>query len=282
MHDHVGGGFHRYATDARWLVPHFEKMLYDNALLAVAYLEGHQATGREDFADVVREILRYVERDMTAPAGGFYSATDADSLMPDGRREEGWFFTWTPAEIQAALDPAAARLLEAYYGVTAAGNFEGRTVLHVAAPLDAVATQLGLDPAQATSLLAAARDRLRAARARRPPPLRDEKVLASWNGLMISAYARAAVVLGDDAWAQQAAAAAGFVLDRMRRDGRLLRSWTAGAARHPAYLDDYAFLIAGLLDLFEATGDPAGCRRRSPSTGCWPSTTRTRRRAASS
>ena len=256
IHDHVGGGFHRYATDARWLVPHFEKMLYDNALLALAYLEAYQATGRNDFADVAREILGDVDRDMTAPAGGFYSATDADSAAPDGRREEGRFFTWTPEEIREVLDPDAARLVEAHYGVTAAGNFEGRSILYVATPLAVVATALGFEPGRAAQLLATSRDRLRAARARRPPPLRDEKVLAAWNGLMISAHARAALALGEDAWVGPAAAAATFVLTAMRPDGRLRRSWKDGEARQAAYLDDYAFLIAGLLDLFEATGDP--------------------------
>ncbi|HWP67024.1 MAG TPA: thioredoxin domain-containing protein, partial [Candidatus Limnocylindria bacterium] len=255
MHDQVGGGFHRYATDARWLVPHFEKMLYDNALLTVAYLEGYQATGRAEFAEVARRILRYVERDMTAPEGGFYAATDADSPAPDGRREEGWFFTWTPAEIDAALGPARARVVEAYYGVTAAGNFEGRNILHTPRPLEAVAAELALPPERVQAIVEESREMLYAARAKRPPPLRDEKILTAWNGLMISAYAQAALVLGDPAYAARAARAADFVLTRMRVNGRLRRSWKDGEARHEAYLDDYAFLIAGLLDLYEATGE---------------------------
>ena len=255
IRDHVGGGFHRYSTDARWLVPHFEKMLYDNALLVLAYLEAHQATGRADFADVAREILRYVEREMTAPEGGFYSATDADSPAPSGRREEGWFFTWTPAELEAVLGADDARAVGAYYGVTAEGNFGGRSILHVSRALDAVAGELGRTPEELAATVADARERLYAERARRPPPLRDDKILAAWNGLMISAHARAALALGDASWADRAARAAGFVLDHMRRDGRLLRSWRDGRPEHAGYLDDYAFLVAGLLDLYEATGE---------------------------
>jgi len=284
IHDQVGGGFHRYATDARWRVPHFEKMLYDNALLALAYLEAYQATGDADFARVARDILRWLERDMTAPEGAFFSATDADSPAPDGRREEGWFFTWTPAEIDAALEPASSRLVKAFYAVTPEGNFEGRNVLHTPRPLAAVAAEQGLSEAQARILLDAARERLYAARAKRPPPLRDEKILVAWNGLAISALARASQIwssavpaaLDEDpraeaapsspspsgspppgqAYATAAARAADFILTRMQTGGRLRRSFAAGQARHDAYLEDYAFFIAGLLDLYEATGEP--------------------------
>ena len=253
MYDHVGGGFHRYSTDARWLVPHFEKMLYDNALLTMAYLEGYQVTGREEFARVAREILRYVERDMTSPEGAFYSATDADSLGPDGRREEGWFFTWTPDEIQHVLGEERARAVSAYYGVTREGNFEGRNILHVAQPLAEVAGSLELSPGKLREVLEESKELLYSARAPRPPPLRDEKILTAWNGLMIGAHAQAALILGEPLYAQRAAKAADFVLTRMRQDGRLLRSYKDGEARHNGYLDDYAFLIAGLIDLYEAT-----------------------------
>jgi uncharacterized protein YyaL (SSP411 family) len=256
MYDHVGGGFHRYSTDARWLVPHFEKMLYDNALLVVAYLEAHQAAGREDFARLAREILRYVERDMTSPEGAFYSATDADSLTPNGAREEGWFFTWTPEEIRDVLGAERARTFGVYYGVTAGGNFEGRNILHVPRPLEQAARELGLAPETLHAEIEESRERLYLARSRRPAPLRDDKVLAAWNGLMIGAHAQAALVLGDERYAQRAARAAEFLLTRMRKDGRLLRSYRDGQARHNAYLDDYAFLIAGLLDLYETTGEP--------------------------
>ncbi|MBI4515996.1 MAG: DUF721 domain-containing protein [Deltaproteobacteria bacterium] len=255
IYDQIGGGFHRYSTDARWLVPHFEKMLYDNALLAVAYLEAFQATGREDFAGVTHQILRYVERDMTAPDGAFYSATDADSLAPNGRREEGWFFTWTPAEIDAALRSEQASAVKTYYAVTARGNFEQRNILHTPRSLAAVATELKLPEQKVRVLVGESREPLYQVRNRRPAPLRDEKILAAWNGLMISAFARAALGLGDRRYAERAARAADFVLTRMRKDGRLLRSFTDGHARHNGYLEDYAFVIAGLLDLYEATGD---------------------------
>jgi hypothetical protein len=256
MYDQVGGGFHRYSTDSRWLVPHFEKMLYDNALLAVAYLEGYQATGRDEFARVARDILRYVERDMISPEGAFYSATDADSLAPGGHREEGYFFTWTPAEIEKALGKDRARVVSSCYGVTAQGNFEGRNILHLPRPLPEVARELKLDPRRLRAILDEARDALYRARAERPAPLRDEKILTAWNGLMISAYARAALVLGEERYAGVAARAADFMLRNLQSDDRLLRSYKDGRAHHNAYLDDYAFLAAGLLDLFEASGEP--------------------------
>lgn len=255
MHDQVGGGFHRYSTDQRWLVPHFEKMLYDNALLAVVYLEAWQVTGDAAFQQVAEDILRYVQRDMTSGEGGFYSATDADSPTPDGRREEGWFFTWTPAEIDQVLDPQAAGLAKAYYQVTAAGNFEGRSILHTPQPLDSIAHGLELTGPAAQKLLGSIRDTLYQARQQRPPPSRDEKILTAWNGLMISAYARAGLVLDRPGYTNIASVAGNFVLDRLYRDGRLYRSYKDGQARHMAYLDDYAFLTAGLLDLYEASSD---------------------------
>ena len=244
IYDHVGGGFHRYATDAEWQVPHFEKMLYDNALLVTNYLEAYQVTGRDDFARIAREILRYVERDMTSPEGAFYSATDADSPNPEGEREEGWFFTWTPDEIDSVLGDEQAQIIKRHYGVTAEGNFEGRNILH-AAP----------GPSRVSEKLQAAREQLYAARLERPPPLRDEKILTAWNGLMISAHAFAALVLGQDEYARRGERAADFLLTKLRRDGRLFRRYMGGESRHDGYLDDYAFLIAGLLDLYEATGN---------------------------
>jgi hypothetical protein len=260
IYDQVGGGFHRYSTDERWRVPHFEKMLYDNALLTLAYLEGHQATGREDFAQVAREILRYVQRDMTSPEGAFYSATDADSLAPSGKREEGRFFTWTPAEIQAVLGPERARVAGAYFGVMPGGNFEGRSIFYTPRSVAEVAREVGKPPDEVRAIVERSKELLYAARARRSPPLRDEKVLAAWNGLMIAAHARAAFVLGDPEYARRAARAAEFVLTKMRRDGRLRRSYKDGLAAHEGYLDDYAFLIAGLLDLHEATSEPRWLR----------------------
>jgi uncharacterized protein YyaL (SSP411 family) len=239
IHDQVGGGFHRYSTDERWLVPHFEKMLYDNALLAVAYAEAWQVTGRPDFARVVRTTLDYVLRELTAPEGGFYSATDADSEGVEGR-----FFVWTEAELRQVLGADADRFVQ-HYGVTPEGNWEGANVLHVPRPDEA-----------AWEALAPARAALLARRARRPAPARDEKVLAAWNGLMISAMAFGGRVLGEPRWVEAAARAAGFVLGHLVKDGRLQRTWLGGAAGTPAFLDDHAFLAQGLLDLFEATFEP--------------------------
>ncbi|HZY02603.1 MAG TPA: thioredoxin domain-containing protein, partial [Anaeromyxobacteraceae bacterium] len=237
MHDQLGGGFHRYSTDSAWLVPHFEKMLYDNALLAVAYAEAWQVTGRADFARVVRTTLDYLLREMAAPEGGFYSATDADSEGVEGR-----YFVWSEREIRERLGPEAGPFL-AFYGVTPGGNFEGENVLHVPRPDEA-----------GWEALAGARARLLEARARRPAPLRDEKVLAAWNGLAISALAFGGRVLGEPRWVEAARRAAGFVLSEMRRDGRLLRSWKGGrAAPVPGFLEDHAFLCQGLIDLYEAT-----------------------------
>ncbi len=238
LYDQLGGGFHRYSTDSVWLVPHFEKMLYDNALLAVTYAEAAQATGRPDFARVVRETLDYVLREMTAPEGGFYSATDADSEGVEGK-----FFVWTEAEIRSVLGPDADRFL-AHHGVTAEGNFEGASILHVPRPDE-----------REHEALAPARAALLAARERRVHPLRDEKVLAAWNGLMISGLAFGGRVLADGRYLDAASRAAEFLLGALRPDGRLRRSWTAGRPGGPGFLEDHAFLAQGLLDLYEATFD---------------------------
>jgi uncharacterized protein len=245
MYDQLAGGFHRYSTDAEWLVPHFEKMLYDNGLLAVAYAEAFQVTGRADFARVLRETLDYLAREMTAPDGGFYSATDADSEGPDGVSAEGKFWVWSKREIEQILERIpgsdAARFC-AHYGVTAGGNFEGENILHVAHPDET-----------AWAALAEARAALYAVRVKRPPPLRDEKILAAWNGLAISGFAVGGRVLGEPRYVAAAARAAAFVLERMRPDGRLTRSWKDGRTGVAAFLDDQVFLTAGLLDLYEAT-----------------------------
>jgi uncharacterized protein YyaL (SSP411 family) len=240
MYDQLGGGFHRYSTDARWLVPHFEKMLYDNALLAVAYAEAAQVTGRADFARVVRETLDYVLREMTSPEGAFYSATDADS-----EGEEGKFFVWSQKEIEDVLGPGpeAARFMR-YYGVTAGGNFEGANILNAAHP----------DEGE-WAALAPERKKLYDVRARRVPPLRDDKILAAWNGLMLSGFAVAGRILDEPRYVAAAARAATFVLERMRPEGRLARSFKDGRPGPAGFLDDYAFVAAGLLDLYEAGGE---------------------------
>ncbi len=255
MYDHVGGGFHRYSTDKNWLVPHFEKMLYDNALLVMDYLEGWQATGDEDFKRIAEEILRYVKRDMTSPDGAFYSATDADSLIPGGHREEGYFFTWSPDELEEALGMRRAGIVKKYYSVGFLPNFEGRHILNTPKPAAEVAADLGMTGKSLRAVIKESDDILYETRSSRPKPIRDEKILTAWNGLMISAYARAGLILGDSEYTDRAAKAARFVLDHLFVGGKLYLSYKDNAARHNAYLGDYAFFIASLMDIFEATGD---------------------------
>lgn len=249
MFDHLGGGFARYSTDSQWLVPHFEKMLYDNALLARVYLEAYQVTERELYADVAKDILRYVLRDMTSPRGGFYSAEDADS-----EGEEGKFYVWTPEEVALVLGEEEGRVFSDFYGVSEGGNFEGGTsILHRRMPIEAFADEKGVKPAELEARLAEGRGKLLREREQRPRPLRDEKILAAWNGLMISSMAYAYQVLGGEEYRQAAERAADFVLIEMTSRGRLLRRWMDGQALHDGYSSDYAFMIQGLLDLYEAT-----------------------------
>jgi hypothetical protein len=259
IHDHLGGGFHRYATDRRWLVPHFEKMLYDQALIAWAYLEALQATGAERYARTARDLFGYVSRDLTSPEGGFWSAEDADS-----EGEEGKFYVWTPAELARVLSAEDARLVAEHYGVTEGGNFEnGASILHESGPVAETAARLGLAPGELERRLGEARARLLEARSRRPRPHRDDKVLTSWNGLMISAFARGARALGEPEWAAPAARAAEFVWRRLRdpATGALRRRWRDGQAAGSGQLDDYAYYARGLLDLYGATFEPRWLER---------------------
>ena len=250
VRDQLGGGFHRYATDRAWEVPHFEKMLYDNAQLANVYLAAWQATGAERYAEVTRAILDDLLRTFRAPGGAFYAAIDADD--PIG---EGAFYTWTPAEIDAALPADAGAAVRAYFGVDARGNLDGRTVLHVARDAEAIAAELAIDPEDLAPLVAEGRARLRDVRTTRPPPLVDTKILTAWNGLAISAFARAGAALEEPRYVDAAREAAAFILEEMRPRGHLLRVFADGVAAQPAFLDDYAFLAAGLLDLCDATSD---------------------------
>ena len=287
MNDQAGAGFHRYSVDETWLVPHFEKMLYDNALLAVAYLESWRMWQRAEDRRVVEDIFAWLARDMTAPSGAFYAATDADSLNPAGHREEGWFFTWTPAELEAALSADDAALAIAAYGVSAAGNFEGRSILHLPRPLTELAETRGTTEAELRGRLDDIDAQLVTARSARPPPLRDDKIIAAWNGLMISALAQAGQAFDDPALLARAERAAEAVISGLVVDGRLRRTLAGGQARHAAMLEDHAFLAAALLDLYEATGklrwldealarcaeieahyvDPAGGYFRTPDDG---------------
>jgi uncharacterized protein YyaL (SSP411 family) len=256
MYDQLGGGFHRYSTDAKWLAPHFEKMLYDNALLIPAYLEGYQVTRRPLFTRVARECLEYVLRDMTASEGGFCSAEDADS-----EGGEGTYYVWTPQEVQEAAGEEAARVFCAYYDVRPGGNWEHRSILHVSRPTEEVAKELGVPGPRAEQWLAEAKARLLATRAKRVRPPRDDKVLTSWNGLMISAFARGYQVLDEPRYLEAARQAARFILGELKDErGILMRTWRAGAARLEGCLDDYVFMAGALLDLYESDFDPAWIR----------------------
>src|SRR5947207_7070983 len=222
IYDQVGGGFHRYSTDAHWLVPHFEKMLYDNALLTVAYVEGWQATHDAFFKTVACDVLDYVAREMTSESGAFLSATDADS-----EGEEGTFFVWTPQQLRDLLGADADEAMRVF-GLTEAGNFEGKNVLSLQSPAD-------------RAFLERARPRLYEARAKRPPPLTDTKILTSWNGLMISAFARAGLAFGRADYVERAARAADAVLRMHFAEGSLRRT-----GKHAGLLEDHAFLAAAL------------------------------------
>jgi uncharacterized protein YyaL (SSP411 family) len=257
IYDHVGGGFHRYSTDAQWMVPHFEKMLYDNAQLAVLYLEAWQHTSDPAYARVTREILDYVLREMTSGRGGFYSATDADSPTPSGHDEEGWFFTWTPAELEALLGDEGAAVVASAFGVTSGGNFEGRNILHRVKSDREVAAELRMPTKRIAEILTEARSALYDARASRPPPIRDDKIIAAWNGMMISAFAKAGWALGSEAYVEAAAKAGEFVLREMRDESSgLVRTFRNGVESDTGFVDDYTSMVGACLDLFETTGDP--------------------------
>ncbi len=251
IYDQLRGGFHRYTVDAIWLIPHFEKMLYDNAQLAQRYLEAYQLTGEDWLAVIARETLDYVLAEMTAPHGGFYAAQDADSEGVEGK-----FFVWTPEEIAQVVGPEHAPLVQAAFGVTPVGNFEhGTSVLHRPFSTAELAQQFGLPVEQVTEILTQARSRLLEAREQRVRPHRDEKIITAWNGLMISAMAVGGQVLGEPRFAQAAVAAAAFILEQHQQVGRLQRTWTTPQVNRPAFLDDYAYLIAALLDVYETDFD---------------------------
>ena len=248
LRDHLAGGFHRYSVDARWLVPHFEKMLYDNALLASAYLFGYQVTGHADLRRVAEETLDYLAADMRAPDGGFCCARDADS-----EGEEGLFYVWTPEELEDLLTPEEARLFARVYDVSPGGNFEGKSILHLAHDLAAVARSEGTSSEDFEATLGAARAKLLTARARREPPFRDDKVVVSWNALAIRAFAEAGAALDRTDHVDLARASADFLWNTLRPEGRLLHVYMDGQAKIDAFLDDFAALGNALLSLHGAT-----------------------------
>jgi uncharacterized protein YyaL (SSP411 family) len=272
MHDHLGGGFHRYSVDAYWHVPHFEKMLYDQAQLAVAYLEAFQITREPLFEAVARDTLEYVRRDMTARTGGFFSAEDADSVVTGivdaghSQKAEGAFYVWDKKEIDAALGPAAP-IFNFHYAVKAEGNvpsggdphgeFTGKNILIELGSLSATAKYFSKEEAEIRDALAQAREKLFALRAERPRPHLDDKIITAWNGLMISAFARGAQVMGDAAYLEAARRAAAFIRTELYDTSRkiLFRNYREGRSAVEGFADDYAFLIQGLLDLYEASFD---------------------------
>ncbi len=259
VRDHVGGGFHRYSTDPQWFLPHFEKMLYDNAQFARAYTDGFLLTGHTPYRGVVEEIFEWLQREMTSPEGGFYSARDAES-----EGEEGKYYVWGHDEILEILGEADGRLFNKAYGVKPEGNFreeatgepQSRNILHLPRPIGKVAEEEGVDPQSLRERLDAMRKKLLEARNRRVPPSVDDKILTSWNGLMIAGLAYAGRHTGDSRYVDAARRAADFLRERLRTDdGGLLHMYRAGHARLPAYLDDYAFLADGLLELHAASGE---------------------------
>ncbi len=252
IYDQIGFGFHRYSVDEKWLVPHFEKMLYDQAMLALAYTEAFQVTGNASFERTAREIFAYVLRDMTHRDGGFYSAEDADS---EGR--EGRFYVWRPKQIKDELGEDLGDLVTRYFGITDEGNFEeGYSIAHVPNEPNRFAEAEGMGLPELETALEEARNRLFLVRKQRIHPLKDDKILTSWNGLMIAAFSKGFQVFGDRTYAEAASAATEFLLTHLRDSrGRLLRRYRQGEASYPGYLDDYAFLVWGLLELYEATFD---------------------------
>jgi uncharacterized protein YyaL (SSP411 family) len=259
IYDHIGYGFHRYSTDAKWLVPHFEKMLYDQALLAMAYTDAYFAAGKEEYRKTASEVLDYVLRDMTGPEGGFYSAEDADS-----EGEEGKFYVWSHEEIYSSLGPSDADLFTKVFNIEKDGNFidqvtnekPGTNILYLNKALEEIAPDLNISGQDLWESMSAALGKLFAVRERRIHPHKDDKILTDWNGLMISAFSRAASSFQRPDYAAAAEKAAAFVLGRMRSsEGRLLHRYRGGEASLPAHIDGYAFFISGLIDLYEAVFD---------------------------
>jgi len=265
IYDHLGFGFHRYSTDNRWLVPHFEKMLYDQALLAMAYIEAYQATGNKEYEETAREVFTYVLRDMSAPGGGFYSAEDADS-----EGEEGRFYLWRAEEIEGILTAEETEIFTKVFTIRRTGNFRGeasgaetgKNILHITRPLPVLAQELGMTWGELKERLEKARGKLFAVREKRVHPQKDDKILTDWNALMIAALSKGAQAFHEPAYEEAAGRAAEFILAKSRdTHGRLYHRYRDGEAAIPAFLDDYAFLSWGLMELYEAAFDSGYLRR---------------------
>jgi uncharacterized protein YyaL (SSP411 family) len=248
IYDQIAGGFHRYSTDTFWLVPHFEKMLYDNALLTRLYLHAWLATGRSLYRRITEETLDYVLREMTGEHGGFFSATDADS-----EGEEGKFFVWSPEEIEAVLGSEDSILFNGFFGVSQRGNFEGKNILNISVKAAEFAVRVGVSLEQLVDVINRGKEALRTEREKREHPLLDDKALASWNGLMLRAFAEAGAALERQDYLDAAAKNAEFLLTALHPEGQLLRTYREGQAKLPGFLEDYSFVADGLLSLYEAT-----------------------------
>ncbi|MCJ7748685.1 MAG: thioredoxin domain-containing protein [Desulfobacterales bacterium] len=249
IYDHLGGGFHRYSVDERWLIPHFEKMLYDNALLSRTYFEAYQATGEERYRRIAEEVLNYVIREMTSPGGGFYSTQDADSEGGEGK-----FYVWSRDQIKEVLGKEKGTPFCAYYGVTPQGNFEREaSVLNIASTMEKISELYGISIPELEEVLEEGRKKLFGEREKRVRPGRDEKILTSWNGLMISSFVDGFKVTENEKYIEEAKKAARFILEEMRKDGHLMRVFHQGKSHVKGYSEDYAFFIQALIDLYEAT-----------------------------
>ncbi|MCP3659169.1 MAG: thioredoxin domain-containing protein [Bacteroidetes bacterium] len=253
LYDQIGGGFHRYATDEKWLIPHFEKMLYNNSLLAIDYLEAYQLTKNPPYKKIVEEILKYIKRDMTSEDGVFFAAEDADTLNQEGKLEEGYFYTWEIAEIKNILSPKNAEIFIKYYTMTEAGNFEGRNILNITKSPAKIAKEFNITSQELENIIEETKEILYKKRKEKPAPLLDNKIITSWNALAISAYAKAGFVLNNQDYVKIAEKALSFILDNLFIDQKLYHTYQDGKAKHIAYLDDYAFLIESLLNTYEAS-----------------------------
>ena len=252
IYDQIGGGLSRYSTDYRWLVPHFEKMLYDNALFTTALIETYQVTGKKEFAEFANDLLQYIDRDMTSKEGAFFSAEDADSEGVEGK-----FYVWTQEEVEQILGRKTASIAIPYYNITPGGNFEGKNILNITRDPKTVAKDVGMQEADALKELAIAREKLLEVRSKRIRPLLDDKILTSWNALMISAMAKTGRVLDDAERIQKSARAMEFLLTQLRTpEGKILRRYRDGEARYDGYLFDYTATATACLDLYEATNEP--------------------------
>ncbi|MBN1457315.1 MAG: thioredoxin domain-containing protein, partial [Sedimentisphaerales bacterium] len=251
IHDQLGGGFHRYSTDAIWLTPHFEKMLYDQALMSKAYLLAYLATGNEKYAKTAIDIFDYVLRDMTDPAGGFYSAEDADSAG-----KEGAFYLWSKKQVENIIGKNDAKIFNSYFGLTDQGNFAGSNILYITKSPDVIASELNMSIDNVQRIISNAKSKLFEVRLKRTRPFRDEKVITAWNGLMISSFALGGTILDRAEYTAAAKRSADFILNNLKKNLRLKRYYITDQAVDLGVLDDYAFLTMALIDLYQATFEP--------------------------